>query len=117
MGFLKKALSSLPALFIALASGGLAWLWLKVGFLAALGATLGIGLLGAVMYAMARNQLYRSPPRTTSSVQWLEWAGLSPSAGAAGAGAVAIWLAINRTAKSSPENKALISALVTALST
>lgn len=117
MSFLKAALRSLPGLLVALGSGALAWVGFNAGFLAALGGALGIGLFGAALYAMARHQIYRTPPKTKSGVRLLEWAVIGPSAVAAGAGAMAIWLAIDKTSKSSPQDKALITALVSALTT
>lgn len=52
-----------------------------------------------------------------AAVRWLEWAVIGPGAVAAAAAAAAIWLAVDKTKDLSPENKAVVTALVAATTT
>jgi hypothetical protein len=117
MGFLKSILAALPALLVGLAGAGLAWVALKVNVVIALVAAVGFAGLGGIFIALARFQLYRSPPRTKSAVTWLGWGVLAPASIAAAIGAVLVWLAVDRTKTKLPEDAALITAVVTAATT
>lgn len=118
MGFLASIRTALPALFIAVAAAGLAWLALKMGVGTAVVVTLAIAALGGFNRVMGSQELSRTPPRAISAIRFFEWGVLGPASVAAAAGAVAIYVAIDRTTDTtSPETKALITAAVTAVST
>jgi hypothetical protein len=104
-------------LLVALAGVGGAWLVVKdLWWLAALLLVAAVGL-GFAFAAIGSKRLATSPPHAQAAIRWIEWSLLRAAALGAAAAGVAVWLAIDRTANASPENKALITAAVTAVTT
>ena len=117
MDLFGKFGSSLPALIVAAAGVGLAWICLKVNFAIAILVAIVALAVGLACYGLGHAALTRTTPRPVRALRFFEFSILAPGTLAAGASAGLIFLAVEEAAKRSAENKALVAAAVGAATT